>query len=393
MKKTTIFIILALFTLFACKKNNTENTEPVNNEPIYFTFDGSTLKNDNSTIVSSDNNLIIGGNANYDYNWSLIKTTKLGKELWRKVLPVYDRWQTGCALVEVENGNLFVCGDTHINYANSGVDIFIVKTNPNGDTLWTKIYGSQDFDYCQNIIETSDGNILISGGTGGTDSIPPGDIYLLKLETNGDTLWTKSYEDQGQQGAHHLLETKNGEYLITGTNQDNDNPNELYLLKVDANGAKLWGKKIGPATGKYGHSTIELSNNNLVICGRHNGGVGGNSQVLIVETDNMGNLIWEQEFGNDSISERGNSIKQNLDGSYTITGTSYEKTAMFGEDIILLKIDQTGNQVWFKKFGSPKTDRGRNLIKDTNDDNLITGDFGWAGPIFLTRTDKDGNFK
>ncbi len=63
------------------------------------------------------------------------------------------------------------------------------------------------------------------------------------------------------------------------------------------------------------------------------------------------------------------------------------------EDIILLKIDQSGNQVWLKEFGGPETDRGRNLIKDSNDDNLITGDFGFGCPIFLATTDKDGNFK
>ena len=389
MNKTTTFILLALIALFACKKNS---TEPVNNEPNYFTFDGSTLKSDNSTIVSSDNNLIICGNANYDFYWSLIKTTKLGNELWRNDFPSDDWWQNGCALVEVENGNLFVCGDTHRNMANSGVDILLVKTNPDGDTLWTKTYGSQDYDHGQNIIETSDGNILVSGHTGGSDSIPAGDIYLLKLDYNGDTLWTRRFVDPGKQIVKHLLETKNGEYLITGANQDNGNPYELYLLKVDANGTKLWDKKIGPATGKYGHSTIELSNDNLVICGYHKEGAGGYSQVLVVKTDNMGNPIWDQEFGEDSTSEKGNSIKQNLDGSYTITGSSREIDTDY-DDIILLKIDQTGNQVWFKKFGGPATDRGRNLIKDSNDDNLITGDFGFAGPIFLIRTDKDGNFK
>jgi hypothetical protein len=126
----------------------------------------------------------------------------------------------------------------------------------------------------------------------------------------------------------------------------------LYLPKVDSNGSKLWDKKIGPPTGKYGHSTIELLDESLVICGRHTGGVMGNSQVLVVKTDNLGNTIWDKEFGNDSITERGNSIKQNLDGSYTITGTSHDYSDWNGEDILLLKIDQSGDQVWFKKFGS-----------------------------------------
>lgn len=386
MKRLTTLIFLILITIYACKK---DNPEPEINEPIYFTFDGFIGKNDNSTIVSSDNNLIVCGNTNFNGFWTLIKITKQGKELWSKEFPGEDWGINEPALVEAKNGNLFVCGETYRNGAISKFDVLLVKTNNYGDTVWTKTYGGLENDYAQNIIETSDGNILISGWSG-TDSIALGDINLLKLDYNGDTIWTRCFTDPGHQGAYHLLETKNGEYLITGGIENNGNLSELYLLKVDASGSKLWDKKIGPSTGKYGKSTIELSNENLLICGYNIGGPGGNSQVLVVKTDNLGNLIWEKEFGNDSITERGNSIKQNLDGSFTIMGSSNPNEG----DIILIKIDQTGNQVWFKKFGDPsEDDRGRNLIKDTNDDNLITGNFGWAGPIFLTRTDKDGNFK
>lgn len=393
MKKTATILILALIALFACKKDNSE-PEMENNEPNYFTFDGSTLRSDNSTIVTSDNNLIIGCNANIDFNWTLIKTTKLGQELWKKNIVAEDFWQNGCVLTEIENGDLFVCGSTTRYSAISETDILLVKTDPNGDTLWSKTYGSKNHDLAQNIIKTSDGNILVSGETEGNDSIAPRDIYLLKLNYDGDILWTRIFENEGSQFVYHLLETKNGEYLLTGRSQDSDDQIELYFLKVNESGTKLWDKKIGPPTGKFGYSSIELSNKNIVTCGVHTGNVTGNGQVLIVKTDNLGNLIWEQEFGNDSISEIGNSIKQNIDGSFTITGTSYGKTGWYVEDIILLKIDQNGNQVWFKKFGSPEsTERGRVLIKDTNDDNLITGDFGWSGPIFLTRTDKDGILK
>lgn len=61
------------------------------------------------------------------------------------------------------------------------------------------------------------------------------------------------------------------------------------------------------------------------------------------------------------------------------------------EDIILLKIDQDGNQVWFKTFKSSIWGKGLNLIKDTNDDNIITGNNNQG--IFMTKTDNDGNFK
>lgn len=387
MKKIITFIIISLFVLNACKKNT---TDPEKNEPTYYSFNGTIGTNDNSTVVSSDDNLVICGNSNDKI--SLIKVTKSGEIVWRNDFYT-GNMSTASGLIETENGDFFICGHTYRNWDVSKIDILLVKTNKDGDTLFTRTYGGTESDYGRCIKKTSDGNIIIAGKTESIGAGSSGDICLIKLDYNGDTLWSRIYADPGQEFPFHLLETKNGEYLITGTNEDNTNPREIYLLKVDANGTKLWSKKIGPPTWKWGYSTIELSNNDLIICGQHT--IGGYSQVLVVKTDKLGNTIWEKEFGEDRISEKGNSIKQNSDKSYTITGSSYDVNTM-QDDIILLKIDEMGNQIWFKKFGSSESDWGINLIKDTNDDNIITGDYNigdYGGSIFMTRTDKDGNFK
>lgn len=391
MRKNTTFIILILFALFACNK---DNSEPESEESNYHTFEGIIGNNDNSTILSSDDHLIICGNANTDGNWILIKTTKAGQELWTKKFPDDGFLKDGCALTEDLNGNLFVCGNTDRNINISGTDILLVKTNSNGDTLWTKTYGGQNTDHGHNIISTSEGNLLISGFTIGSDSIASTDIYVLKINTNGDTLWTRRFETNSITMAYHLLETKNGEYLITGSTTTAESLSKLYLLKVDANGTKVWDREIGPSTGKTGRSTIELSNEDLLICGE-NIGYDYSRQLLLLKTDNMGNPIWSHEFGEEQYSEQGNSIKQNQDGSFTITGNTSDPIVDIMPEIILLKVDQSGNQIWFKKFGSPGYDKGSNLIKDTNDDNLITGNLAIDEEvhIFLTRMDKDGNFK
>lgn len=184
------------------------------------------------------------------------------------------------------------------------------------------------------------------------------------------------------------METQNGEYLVTGTNEDNGNPSELYLIKVSSSGEQLWNKKMGPAAYKYGYSIIELSNGNLVTCGQQS--VRGTSLVLLLKTDNLGNVIWEKEFGYNNLALQGNSIKQNADGSFIITGSSFDVSS--GQtDIILLKVDANGNQVFLKMFGSSTSDSGVNLIKDSHDDNIITGNYN--GQIFITKTDNTGIFK
>lgn len=367
--------------LTACKKDKDITTEP---KPNYSTFNGQIGTNDNSTLITDDNNLIICGNSGS--NLSILKISKTGTQIWRNDFEAGNN-SYASGVTEL-SGDLFICGKTSRNNSTTKNDILLIKANASGDTIWTKTYGGAEADYGTNIITTSDGNILIAAKTESFGAGSMGDIYLVKVNTSGDTLWTMSYPEQDQEVPFHLMETQNGEYLITGTNEDNGQNRELYLLKVSATGQQIWNKKIGPPTWKWGYSTIELSNGDLLTCGQHT--ASGYSQVLLVKTNNLGNVIWEKEFGYTTLSEQGNSIKQNADGSFIITGSSYDVSTM-KYDIILLKVDANGNQLFLKKFGSSISDFGVNLLKDSNDDNIITGIYN--GSIFMTKTDKNGVFK
>jgi hypothetical protein len=383
----TIFFLTQLLFL-SCKNN--ENTP--SSLPHFITFKGTIGSNDNSTCRTSDSNLIICGT--YNYNFCILKLTKNGNLIWRKDLNVGE-FSDASGIVETEDHNFLICGRTLRNHSISLTDAILIKINSEGDTLWTKTYGYQYDDYGMQIIRTKDENYLISGYTesGAKDGLP--DIYLIKVNPNGDTLWTSIYRDPKQEVSYHLLETKNGEFLITGTNEDNDNGRELYLLKVSSGGEKLWDKKFGPVW-KWGYCTLELSNGDLITCGLH--GSGGRSQVLLLKTDHLGNKYWEKEYGEIELSDCGYSIKQNSDNSFTITGSAYSLNTT-KQDVILLKVDQSGSLIWLKKFGGANFDWGYNLIKDNNDDNIITGtinSFGddlVNGSIFFIKTDSNGGFK
>ena len=241
--------------LSSCKKDD-EEINPTETFPTYFTFSGGIGTNDNSTIISSDNNLIICGNLND--NISIIKISKTGEEIWRSDFNA-GNMSEAYSITQTTDNDLFVCGKTYRNYSDTRMDVLLIKLNSSGDTTWTKTYGGDESDYGMNIISTSDGNILLAGKTESFGAGSFGDIYLLKVNFNGDTLWTKSYSDQDQEVPFSLIETTDGEYLVTGTNEDDSNYRGLYLLKVNSNGEKLWDKTIGLGLWKWGFSTIELS--------------------------------------------------------------------------------------------------------------------------------------
>lgn len=382
MKKIS-FICIIFLSFHSCKKDEDPAT-PTESQPIYFLFNGEIGTNDNSTLISSDDNLLICGNIGS--NLSVFKITKSGTLIWRNDFEA-GYYSSASGIAEL-NGEIFICGSTMRNNSASKTDVLLIKVNSTGDTIWTKTYGGIEADYGKNIIATSDGNILISGKTESFGAGTFGDLYLIKINNSGDTIWTASYPDQDQEVPFHLMETQNGEYLVTGTNEDTGQYRELYLLKVNANGQQVWNKKIGPPTWKWGFSTIELSNGDLLTCGKHT--VNGYSNILIIKTDNTGNVIWENEYSINNISINGNSIKQNNDGSFSIIGSSFD-VSNGQNDIIFLKIDENGNQLILKKFGSSYSDDGVNLIKDTNDYNIITGYLN--GQIFMTRLNNNGEFE
>ncbi|TSJ46377.1 PQQ-binding-like beta-propeller repeat protein [Fluviicola chungangensis] len=382
MKQLSL-IGLVFLTLTACKKEKNSNSEPTAN---YHTFAGDIGIRDNSTCLSDDGNLLICGNNGADL--SVLKITKSGTQIWRTD---FNAGNTSSASgITQKNGEIFVCGYTYRNYASQNMDVLLTKLNASGDTIWTKTYGTTEADRGNNIIATSDGNLLISARTEGFGAGTFGDIYLIKVDVNGNLIWEASYADPDQETAYHLMETQNGEYLVTGTNEDpGGSGRALYLLKVSASGQQLWTKNIGPIW-KWGFSTIETTSGELIICGQQYLPF-QQTQVMLIKTDHLGNVIWEKEYGNTQfgISETGNSVKQNPDGTFTICGSVYDINTG-ATKIILVKADENGNQIWFKKFNDYTGGNALNLLKDGND-NILTGNRNEG--IFMTKTDGDGVYK
>jgi hypothetical protein len=383
--KKLIWIFLVTFVLASCQKE--EDFSFTGRFKNSYSFEGIINSNDNSTLISKDGNVVICCN-NYDLI-SILKVSKSGKKLLRKD---YSIWNSSIAnaIVQTSNGDLFICGETTTNYVDFRSDVLLVKTNLEGDTLWTKTYGGKSFDSGLKIMNTSDGNLLIAGKTEsfGADSF--GDIYLLKLNTSGDTLWTKRYADPDQEFPTNIMETSDGNYLVTGNNMEPGvgNTNGTYLLKVNPKGEKIWDIKYGPNEWEWSYSSVELSDGEVLTCGSIT--ENGYSQVLLLWADQNGNYYREKKYGGPELSEFGYSLKKNQDNTFTIAGTSYDVSTGMNE-IIVLKVDENGTEQWFKRFGESENSSGLNLVKGSNNDNIITGNYN--DKLFMTILSDDGNFK
>jgi len=127
-----------------------------------------------------------------------------------------------------------------VGFSNSfgGDQVYLIKINASGDTLWTKTYGSAPSSCGYSVRQTSDGGYIISGSFGG-------DVCLIKTDVYGDSFWTRIYGGAGNDNGEFVQQTSDGGYIIAGYTDSFGESLQVYLIKTNASGDTLWTKSFG----------------------------------------------------------------------------------------------------------------------------------------------------
>jgi len=290
---------------------------------------------DKGFIIASTSNSY--GNGGYDA--VLMKRDSLGNYEWRKVYGGQD-WDFAYSVVQTYDSGYVFCGETY-NNSNGYSDVFIVKTNRLGDTLWTRTYGGALIDKGNSVIETSDSNIVVAGITNTlTDST---DIYVIKLTPNGTLIWDSIYGNSLYENANAIIETVNGDYVLAGstTSFSPTGDKDYYLLRTDKNGATLWSNFFGaPAIPEDDEAfdLFENVNGDLIAVGETSSfGAGLKDAQLFYVTSSGGWGGLGPTFGNTD-NESFRSITVGKDGDYCIAG----HTDSYGNglnDVFIVRLD------------------------------------------------------
>ena len=295
----------------------------------------------------------------------LIKTDQNGDTLWTRTYggPGDDG---GRSVQQTNDGGYIICGFA----ASFGDHIYLIKTDPNGDTLWTKLYSSQGAQEGDLVIQTSDGGYLISGRTdaGFNNSI------IIKTDSSGDTLWTRSYEGiTFIIRTYSILETNDGGYILAGYAEGSaTNINDMFLVKTNQQGDTLWTKTYGGTFDEQGRCVRQTTDGGYIVAGSTYGNGFGLEDIYAVRTDNTGNVIWSKRYGGPA-DDYGYYVVLADDGGFYIAGQTESFTAN-NQDGYLIQVDSSGNLLWSKSYGGSDMDAFRSMQK-TNDDGLIMTGF------------------
>jgi len=139
--------------------------------------------------------------------------------------------------------------------------IYLLKTNASGDTLWTRTYGGLSWDQGNSVQQTSDGGYIVAGYTHSFGHANGwADVWLIKTNASGDTLWTRTYGGTNGDQGYSVQQTSDGGYIIAGwTNSFGAGGYDVYLIKANASGDTLWTKTYGGTNDDYGNSVQQTS--------------------------------------------------------------------------------------------------------------------------------------
>ncbi len=313
---------------------------------------------------ASDGGFIVGAHSESygagSHDVMLIKTDGNGNINWVKYYGGSSA-DGAYSMQQTADGGFIVAA--HTNSFGAGVhDLYLIKTDENGDTLWTKTYGASSQDYLQGVYQTADGGYIAAAYSAGFGA-GSNDFYLVRANNSGDTLWTNSYGGSGSDVGYSVQQTTDGGFIVAGyTTSFGAGNNDVYLIKLDPNGNVLWAKTYGGSGADYSFSVRQTADGGFVVAGQ-TFSFGSNGDAYLIRTDNNGNHLWSYAYGGNG-EDKAWSVKQAGDGGYVIAGY----TNSFGEgnqDIYIIKTDADGNSGCNQMLAPTITGDAATLISKT----------------------------
>jgi len=224
-----------------------------------------------------------------------------------------------------------------------GNNVYLIKTDPNGNSMWQKTFGWTDSEYGFSVQQTSDSGYIIAGFvwlTFGSHS----DVYLIKTDPNGILKWQKTFGGIDYDFGRSVQQTTDGGYIITGyTISYGAGRDDVYLIKTDPGGNSQWQKTFGGSDEDIALSVQLTSDGGYIIAGQT--GVSyyppNYSDVYLIKTDPNGNSQWQKTVRGSSW-DVGLSVQQTFDGGYIIAGYTCDDPGECYEDVFLIKLCSDG---------------------------------------------------
>jgi CubicO group peptidase (beta-lactamase class C family) len=321
-----------------------------------------------------------------------------------------DQDNVGWDALLADDGGFFIVGTTNLEFEpEQQGDIYLIRTNAAGEILWEKTYGGQGYEEGVTAFQTSDGGLIISGmtnsfGAGGMD------VYLIKVDQDGNELWSKTFGGPLDEMAG-AWPMDDGGYILGGNIVD---PNDvvadpgapgyggfagrsnIYLARTDADSNELWSCTFGGENNVLAGGAVQTPDGSVLILATIVYFPDSGDDILLLKVDENGNEVWSRTWEQGTLSAE--DLIETSDGNYLISAsyTPPEITDHSEADFLFIKVDPEGNEIWTSIFGAPGViDYGAMLVEAADGGYVAAGGTGrslleWDEDIVLIKINENG---
>lgn len=277
----------------------------------------------------------------------------------------------GSSVIKTVDNGYLVTGTT-ASFGAGDRDIYVVKTDSMGNTQWTKTYGGTGLEIGTSAQQTLDYGFII---TGWTESFGAGscDIYVVRIDSLGDTLWTRTYGGANAEYGNCVQHADDGLYVIVGSTYSfGAGGSDVYLLMIDDSGNVIWAKTYGGTENDVGRSVQQTFDRGYILVGDTRSFGTGDGDVWLVKTDTLGDTLWTRTYGYGwPTSMDGYSVTQTSDTGYVIAGTALRTVG--SSWVFCIKTDSQGDSLWTRIYSPGVYDRGNYVIETADGCYVVVG--------------------
>lgn len=334
-------------------------------EAIYPTYDGGFIVGGNTLDPA-------GGVGSIDV--LLLKLSDRGRVLWQRI---YDSsshlWPR--SVLQTVDGGYFLAGIHRATDQATSMEVWAMKLDGEGQIVWDRTYGGDDWDRTYSFAQTSDGGFLLMGCTRSfVDKPMYEDFWVLKLDGGGNVLWERTYGgDRSDRGLAMALTQDGGCVLAGCTASFGARGNDFWLVKLDEAGDVEWGKAYGGHLGEIPYSVQQTVDGGYIMAGTTGSYGAGTDDALVLRLDSNGDILWQRAYGgfatDFAVSARETDIGFVVSGHTTSFGAG-------SRDLWVFQLDRDGNIAWEKTFGGPGDEAGNSIHPLAN--GYMIGGYTWS---------------
>jgi len=326
--------------------------------------------------------------------------------------PVVYQWEgvrTADDAIVTDDGGLLFAGATNV-YSSGGTDMYVLRVDASGQTLWSGIYGTELDESATRIVRANGGGYFVLG-----NQVDPSDVvadpgapgygglegrcapFVVRIEAEGQPIWRKAFRSEDNVIVFGGAATADGGCLVLATVYGYPEASDsILLLRLDDQGETVWTRTWTEGSSK-GHALLVTSEGRILLAGARSfpeDPARSKLQALLILLDEEGNELWQRSYGNPETIDALHAVVESSNGQFVAAGTRFGDYSLFSDDLILLAVDASGDVQWESRHATGEHIAVEAIVQALDGGFVIASAASSGGDPFqvlLVRTDREGH--